>query len=296
MKLLFAGLSLLLPAFVSADLVADKPVLSEILPLPTGGDRGQFIELFNPTGVAIDFAGFSICSSTTCTALVGIFPASTYYTLCSDISQYAFCNLGTKIDLAQLGGESGGALTLKDPEGETIDTAMWANATEGMSYARGLNEADLLEFSWTTATVPGSGFLGAVTSTPTAAPVAPLTGAPITPSPTSAPITPNPTTASPTKAPTTPQPTDLCATAFCHKRADCIITGDKAVCRCKTGFAGDGQFICNDIDGTLKLCCVRPICSQLFWSAIFVQISLTHPSLPQNVPQNPNRAPKPASA
>jgi hypothetical protein len=262
--------------------MADTLVISEILPIPTGGDRGQFIEIFNPTGAAIPLVGYTICSSANCTALVGIFPASTYYTLCSDISQYAFCNLGTKIDLAQLGGASGDSLTLKDPEGNAVDSAAWMNATEGMSYVRGLNEADLLEFSWTTATVPGSGFLGEVAKTPspvTAAPVAPPTGAPITPSPTSAPVTSKPTTASPTKAPITPQPTDLCATAFCHQRADCIIEDDKASCRCKTGFAGDGQFICNDIDGALK----RFVCA----SAVYLEPLLfryrSHTlSLPQN--------------
>jgi hypothetical protein len=294
MKVLFAGLSVLLPAFVGADLMADKLVFSEILPIPTGGDRGQFIEIFNPTGAAVDLSGYELCSSSNCTALVGIFPASTYYTLCSDISQYAYCNVGTKIDLAQLGGESGDSLTLKDPEGNVVDSAMWMNATEGMSYVRGLNEADMLEFSWTADHVPGSGFLGEVTPTAppvTAAPVDPPTGAPITLSPTVAPVTPNPTTASPTKAPITPQPTDLCATAFCHKRADCIIEGSKATCRCKTGFAGDGQFVCNDVDGTLKRF-VSAICS--IFGAFFVQISLTHSFFPQNAFLF--HAPKPASA
>lgn len=265
MKTIVAALTLLLPTFASAALRSDKLVFSEILPVATGGDRGQFIELYNPTFDDVDLAGYKICNYALdmCSDLVGMFPASTYYTLCLDISQYAFCNIGTDLDMTQVGGlADGDYLLLIDPESNVVDFVAWTNPTVGMSYVRGL-ESNLLDFTWTNSSTPGVGFLGAVVVTPmptTSAPITPTPApvdtppAPITPLPTPMPVTAAPTTASPvapsaTAAPITPQPTDLCAVAFCHPRADCNIVNDKAICTCKSGFAGDGQFICNDIDG-----------------------------------------------
>lgn len=265
LKCIVATLLLALPRIAFAQLSGDDLVVSEVFPNPSGGTRGQFIELFNPTGGELNLYGYQLCDfdKNFCTALKGTLAASGYYTLCRDISQYPFCNIGTSIPLHELSG-----VFLIGPTESVIDFAEWTSpAPVDQSYARGLL-VNLLVFTWTTPT-NGDGFLGtAATPAPVAPtpppvapipvtpqpievlPVAPPTVAPTmppSPPPTLMPVTPAPVK---TPAPVTPAPTTLCSNAFCHPRADCDQSSGVAICTCKQGFAGDGQFVCNDIDGT----------------------------------------------
>jgi hypothetical protein len=65
--------------------------------------------------------------------LAGNLPPGGYYTLCSDISRYAFCNLGTELQLDELA-----RLDLIKPVSSVIDSVIWPTPTVGTSYARGL--------------------------------------------------------------------------------------------------------------------------------------------------------------
>lgn len=265
LKFLVTTFFLALPPIAFAQLTADTLVISEVFPNPSEGDRGEFIELFNPTGMEVALYDYQICDfdKTFCTFLKGKLGPSGYYTLCRDISQYAFCNIGTTIPLHELDG-----VYLIAPDQSVIDFAEWMTpAPEGESYARGLL-MNLLEFAFTDPT-NGFGFLGSTPSptdapvtpvmppTPSPATLAPVTPAPVAPvpPPTPVPTMPPPPTPSPTPmpvttaAPVTPAPTTLCDNAFCHPRADCDESTGVAICTCKTGFEGDGQFVCNDKDG-----------------------------------------------
>lgn len=261
---LIAALLLFLPQIAVAQVIdAGDLVVSEIFPNPSGGDRGEFIELFNPTSAAISLYSYQICGlgdngEPVCTSLAGELPAFGYYTICRDISVYAYCNIATMISL-----EDSAGLSLEAAGGVVVDSITWPTpAPEGQSYARGLNAMNLFVFQFTTPT-NGFGFLG---SPPDPAPE-PTSPMPVVPAPTSPPVTPAPTAPPPTNAPVppptnmpitpaplqtdppvTPSPTTKCSNAFCHPNADC----DEATgtCTCKTGFRGDGQFVCADFNGT----------------------------------------------
>jgi hypothetical protein len=241
-------------------------LFSELLPLPAGGDRGEFIELFNPTVTVFDTTGYQVCDfqESTCTELAGSLQPASYFALCADVSQYVGCNIGTKIAMGDfVEGETKG-LKLINGDGVTVDAVVFENPPIGSAYTRGVS-ASLFSFEWNTNPTPdGTGFLGPISpGAESNAPIVPPTPVPIRipttvpTAPSASPIksTPSPLVVTPTVAPvpTTTLPTDLCATAFCHPRASCKFVNNAAKCTCNVGFEGDGQFVCNDVDGEVFL-------------------------------------------
>jgi Lamin Tail Domain/EGF domain len=254
MRLLFAAVAI---AFRLAN--AKTILLSEVYVRPTIGERGQFIELFNPTGIMVDMSKYKVCvgSGAPCTSLSGFLPAGAYYSICRDLSVYAYCNAGTALKLDGLTGSAAG-LKLIDTTGAVVDSATWPELPVGVSIARGLDLSNLMTFVSTTIPSIGSGFIEglAPTSKLTPAP-SPMPSSDPTPKPSALPTfaptevpTPLPTTAPPTNPPTLSS-TELCAKANCHKLADCTISNGIASCKCKSGYVGDGTLICDDIDGRI---------------------------------------------
>lgn len=166
-----------LAGFASAELSLDRLVFSEVLFRPTEGDRGEFVELYNPTGEAIDTGAYSVCTAAdVCVNLAGMLAADSYYVICSDISTYAFCRQASTVQL----GSSTQLKLLKNGESADVVTTP-GTPPIGMAYARGLDsdttQNGLLKFSYTEPSV-GVGFLGGatVTAAPSTAPPPPVAG------------------------------------------------------------------------------------------------------------------------
>lgn len=159
---------------VQAELKADRLVFSEVLFKPTGGDRQDFIELYNPTGATINTAEYRVCTAADeCTNLAGMLGQDSYFVLCSDLSAYAFCRQVTKINLSSIT-----QLLLYKSGDDVLDVVTTPSSPPiGSSYARGINadgtQTSLLAFSYTTTPTVGVGFLGGTTVTPAPSPMPP---------------------------------------------------------------------------------------------------------------------------
>jgi hypothetical protein len=171
-----------LAGLVQAELSLDRLVFSEILFRPSGGDRGGFIELYNPTGDAVDTGAYQICTAANqCVSLAGGLAADSYYVLCSDISAYAFCRQATTIQLSSITQ----LYLKKDGLDADVVTAPGVPPT-GSSYVRGTSgsgsNSDLLVFAYSTTPSVGVGFLGGATVTlaPSPSPPPPIAGVSIT--------------------------------------------------------------------------------------------------------------------
>ena len=155
---------------VDAKLAGDNVVFSEILFKPSSGNRGEYIELYNPTGKVVSAAEYKVCNASgACTALAGDLNPDSYYVLCRDISSYMFCRQATPL---QLGGINQ-LFIFKGSDVNAVDVATTPDTPPvGKAFVRGLNASNLLEFSYSSPTI-GVGFLGGPTSTagPTPAPV-----------------------------------------------------------------------------------------------------------------------------
>lgn len=180
-----------LTKLADAQLSANGLRFSEIYPAPSAGEHHAFVEIYNPTGSAVDGYAYSICTSASkCTQFAGSIAAGAYYVLCRDISTHMFCNMGTDLPLNEISK----LYLLKD--GTNVDDVDWSSAVVDSSYTRGTISSNLLAFQWSTPATAGTGLLGGSTPAPV---VTPTTPAPV-------PATPVPTTASPIVL-TTPAPT-----------------------------------------------------------------------------------------
>ena len=160
-----------LAGIVHAELNVNRVVFSEILFRPVGGDRGQFIELYNPTSQHVNAGDYKVCNpSGDCTVLAGDFADHSYYVLCRDLSSYMFCRQATSLQL----GDITQLFLYKSTSTSPVDVVTTPSASPiGESFTRGMNTNNLLEFSYTTPS-PGAGYLGGstVTDAPTPAPFA----------------------------------------------------------------------------------------------------------------------------
>jgi hypothetical protein len=237
--------SAILVEFVSAQLSTDHLVFSEILPNPVGGDRGAFIELYNPTGREVDASLYQVCNGAgTCTSLAGRFSPASYYVLCNDMSFDMTCRQATKIQL----DVNSDLYIYNIADNSLKDSANWGiNPPLGSSYLRGLFE-DPWAWGFSATNTPGVGLLGG--PFPTRNPSTPL------PTPNPTPIPTLPPTPVPTPLPT-PVPTvraSCSGSNTCVAIATCVDITNGFTCLCPSGYTGNGRSDgngCTDINGTI---------------------------------------------
>jgi len=129
------------PADISTPIAV---LLSEVLPNPVGNDAdGEWIELYNPSGVAADLSGWILDdgeggSSQFVFAEGTSVPAGGYLVITRAESKLALNN-------------DTDSVRLSDPDGTLADLAEYADAKEGEAFARGVDG-----WSWTTTPTPGA--------------------------------------------------------------------------------------------------------------------------------------------
>ncbi len=158
-------------------------VIDEIQHSPTGGDAAEFLEIYNPSSVAIDLSGWTISGAVSLTVQPGtvILPGATMTFVSNDpafraaYSQTVFVGDRYSGNLAATG-----TLTLNRPDGSTADEvtyggAGWPVPTSGQSLELQNLAADNNDgANWALST--GSGTPGGTTGPVVTAPGAPAIG------------------------------------------------------------------------------------------------------------------------
>jgi hypothetical protein len=135
------------PTIPSVDIGLSAPQLTEILPNPTGtanDDTDEFIELYNPNGVAFDLSGFVLQTGTT-TKHNYEFPDDT---LLAPQSFTVFYSADTGLSLSNTSGQA----DLLDPFGNLLtQTDTYSTAKDGQTWALANGK-----WYWTTEATPNA--------------------------------------------------------------------------------------------------------------------------------------------